>query len=127
MIVRGEGYCLGLGINLDVTLMGAYAEFLSGQLETDSYLDSTIDSAKEMRLAEIFDLCQQEAGVPPEEMKKEDRLVLIRLLKAHHAFDYQKAVPFISERLGVSRYTIYNYLKEVEEPVQGKPGPQVTG
>lgn len=127
MIVRGEGYCLGLGINLDVTLMGAYAEFLSGQLETDSYLDSTIDSAKEVRLAEIFDLCQQEAGVPPEEMKKEDRLVLIRLLKAHHAFDYQKAVPFISERLGVSRYTVYNYLKEVEKPVQGKPGPQVTG
>ena len=102
MIVRGEGYCLGLGINLDVT-------------------------AKEVRLAEIFDLCQQEAGVPPEEMKKEDRLVLIRLLKAHHAFDYQKAVPFISERLGVSRYTVYNYLKEVEKPVQGKPGPQVTG
>ena len=65
--------------------------------------------------------------ITPEEMKKEDRLVLIRLLKAHHAFDYQKAVPFISERLGVSRYTVYNYLKEVEEPVQGKPGPQITG
>ena len=81
-------------------------------------------------LATLLDLCRRlclAAGVPPEEMKKEDRLVLIRLLKAHHAFDYQKAVPFISERLGVSRYTVYNYLKEVEEPVQGKPGPQVTG
>lgn len=32
-------------------------------------------------------------------------------LPQEHAFDYQKAVPFISEKLGVSRYTIYNYLK----------------
>ena len=37
--------------------------------------------------------------------------MLIQLLQRQHAFDYQKAVPFISEKLGVSRYTIYNYLK----------------
>lgn len=115
MIVRGEGYCLGLGINVDLTVMSAYAEYLADQLEIDNYLDSTINSAKEVRLEEIFRSCQQELGIPPEKMHKEDRLTLVKLLRERHAFDYQKAVPYISEKLGVSRYTIYNYLKETEE------------
>ena len=115
MIVRGEGYCLGLGINVDLTVMSAYAEYLADQLEIDNYLDSTINSAKEVGLEEIFRSCQQELGIPPEKMHKEDRLALVKLLRERHAFDYQKAVPYISEKLGVSRYTIYNYLKEIEE------------
>ena len=115
MIVRGEGYCLGLGINLDITLMSEYASLLASQLETDSLLDRTIDSAKDMRLEEIFLSSLQELELSPDDMKKSDRLKLIRLLRERHAFDYQKAVPFISERLGVSRYTVYNDLKEAEK------------
>lgn len=115
MIIRGEGYCLGLGINLDITLPSAFAEYLHEQLTIDNYLDSAIASAKQVRLEEIFDACIEKLGVQPENMKKNDRLSLILLLKRQHAFDYQKAVPFISEKLGVSRYTIYNYLKTAEE------------
>ena len=111
MIVHGDGYCLGLGINRDVTQSSAYAEYLAEQLQIDNYLDSAFDSAKQVRLEEIFDSCLREIGVPPEQMKKADRVMLIQLLQRQHAFDYQKAVPFISEKLGVSRYTIYNYLK----------------
>ena len=48
-------------------------------------------------------------------MKKNDRIDLIRLLKEEHAFKYQKSVPFVSEKLGLSRYTIYNYLKSCDE------------
>ncbi len=115
MIVRGDGYCLGLGINLDITLSSTFAEYLHEQLSIDNYLDSAIDSAKQVRLEEIFDACVQEIGIPPEEMKKNDRISLIVLLKHQHAFDYQRAVPFISEKLGVSRYTVYNYLKVADE------------
>lgn len=119
MIVRGEGYCLGLGINLDITMSSAFAEYLHEQISIDNYLDSAIDSAKQVRLEEIFDACVQEIGIQPENMKKNDRISLVVLLKHQHAFDYQKAVPFISEKLGVSRYTIYNYLKIADELAQG--------
>ncbi len=111
MIVRGNDYCLGLGINMDITLSFAYAEYLSDQVSIDNYLQSAFDSARELRLEEIFDNCVKEIGISPEKMQKKDRVALVRLLYHQHAFDYQKSVPYISEKLGVSRYTIYNYLK----------------
>ena len=111
MIIHGDGYCLGLGINLDVTQSSAYAEYLAEQLRIDNYLETAFDSAKQGRLEEIFNSCIHTLGIPAGQMKKSDRIALIQLLQREHAFDYQRAVPFISEKLGVSRYTIYNYLK----------------
>ena len=121
MIVRGDDYCLGLGINLDITQSAAYAEYLADQLSIDNYLETAFDSARELRLEEIFDTCVQEMGIPLDEMQKKDRIMLVHLLQKQHAFDYQKSVPYISEKLGVSRYTIYNYLK-CEDPLSGIGG-----
>lgn len=120
MIVRGDGYCLGLGINLDVTRSSAYLEYLTEQLSIDNYLENAFDSAKQGRLEEIFNSCVQTLGIPTDKMKKADRIALVQLLQRQHAFDYQKAVPFISEKLGVSRYTIYNYLK-LGQPDEDRP------
>ena len=41
-----------------------------------------------------------------------DRIALVERLRQQNAFAFQKAVPFVSEKLGVSRYTIYKYLRE---------------
>jgi predicted transcriptional regulator YheO len=84
------------------------------QCSIENYLDTAIDSIKEGRLEEIFETCIGELGVAPEQMKKQQRLELVTLLSQHHAFDYQKAVPYVAGKLGVSRYTVYNYLKKVE-------------
>ncbi|MBC2576127.1 helix-turn-helix transcriptional regulator [Peptostreptococcus canis] len=48
-------------------------------------------------------------------MNKQDRLLLIKNLKKSGVFKIQKSVPYIAERLGVSRYTIYNYLNEIQK------------
>lgn len=48
-------------------------------------------------------------------MNKNDRLNLIKNLKTSGVFNIQKSVPYIAERLGVSRYTIYNYLNEIQK------------
>lgn len=47
-------------------------------------------------------------------MNKNDRINLIRNLKHAGVFKIQKSVPYVAEQLGVSRYTIYNYLNEIE-------------
>ena len=47
-------------------------------------------------------------------MNKNDRINLIRNLKHADVFKIQKSVPYVAEQLGVSRYTIYNYLNEIE-------------
>ena len=54
-------------------------------------------------------------GKPLESLSKTDRLKLVALLRQRSAFSYRKSVPYVAGRLGVSRYTVYKYLEELEE------------
>ena len=45
-------------------------------------------------------------------LNKGDRLKIIALLEQKAAFSFRKSVPYVSQRLGVSRYTVYKYLNE---------------
>ena len=51
---------------------------------------------------------------PAKTMNKAERLRLVKLLKEKNAFEFYKAVPYISNRMGVTRYTVYNYLNQLE-------------
>ena len=42
-----------------------------------------------------------------------DRMRIIQLLYERNVFQMQKAVPYVAERLNISRFTVYNYLKEL--------------
>ncbi|MFC8668666.1 transcriptional regulator [Streptomyces sp. NPDC057199] len=52
-------------------------------------------------------------GVPPHLMKKVHKLEVVRDLDQRGFFAIREAVDVIAQRLGVSRYTIYNYLNEL--------------
>ena len=54
-------------------------------------------------------------GKTPENMKKTDRMRIIRMLYKRRAFTYQKSVAIVAEQLNVSRYTVYKYMHEMEE------------
>ena len=87
--LRGEGYHYALGINYDVSV-------------DRSDLDA------------IFDACQAKLDKPMSQMRKGDRMALVALLKEKGIFHLQRSVPYVAERMGVSKYTIYNYLNELE-------------
>ena len=112
LMFHGKDFCLGLGINLDITLVSAYAEHLAEQITFDNYLDTVMDTARQGRLEDIFQSCVEELGVPLAELTRSDRIALVERLRQQNAFAFQKAVPFVFEKLGVSRYTIYKYLRE---------------
>ena len=59
--------------------------------------------------------CVSAVGKDPADMKKTDRMRVIRMLYKKRAFTYQKSVAIVSEQLGVSRYTVYKYMHELEE------------
>ena len=59
--------------------------------------------------------CLAMVGKPVNALNKADRLRLIGLLNNRKAFSFRKSVPFVSQRLGVSRYTVYKYLSELAE------------
>lgn len=51
--------------------------------------------------------------IPTAYMQKEDKLVIVERLKHKGIFDIKGSVEYVAERLGVTNFTIYNYLKEV--------------
>ena len=57
--------------------------------------------------------CLAALGKPADALGKADRLKLVAMLEQKNAFSYRKSVPFVSRRLGVSRYTVYKYLDEL--------------
>ncbi|MCE5209525.1 MAG: helix-turn-helix transcriptional regulator [Chloroflexi bacterium] len=114
---RGEGYYYCLGINYDFTILAETQVVLESMNMVGEELDIMVD---QNYLSQILDSILIQIGIPVEEMKKENRLEVIRLLKAQNAFSFQKSVPYVAERLKLSRYTIYSYIKELNSEESSK-------
>ena len=111
----GEDYNLALGINFDYSSLIYANRILVDLMSADADLKSAMWHSGDNRLGEIFDECLTAVGKPIFALNKADRLKIIALLNQRDAFSFRKSVPFISQRLGVSRYTIYKYLSELAE------------
>lgn len=46
-------------------------------------------------------------------MQKEDKLTFVRALEEKGVFDVRGALEYVAECLGVTSFTVYNYLKEI--------------
>lgn len=118
----GEGYNLALGINFDYSPL-AYAnrtlvELMNVQADLRSALWQEGDSKQ---LSQLFDQCMDVVGKPVSSLTKKDRLRVIALLEQNNAFSYRKAVPYVAQHLGVSRYTVYKYLGELASRTKTEP------
>lgn len=108
----GDGYNLALGIDYDFTSLVFANRILVDLMSADADLQSALSRGGDDRLAEIFDECLTAIGKPANALTKADRLKIIALLDQKAAFSFRKSVPYVSQRLGVSRYTVYKYLSE---------------
>lgn len=61
----------------------------------------------------ILDRAVAEQQVPVDLMRKEHKVAVVRLVKDRGFFLLRDAVEMIGNELGVSRFTIYNYLNEI--------------
>jgi predicted transcriptional regulator YheO len=53
---------------------------------------------------------ERELGAPLAALSREDKQRAVRLLDERGAFRLRKAVEDVADALGVSRFTVYNYL-----------------
>jgi hypothetical protein len=53
---------------------------------------------------------EAQLGAPLAELSREDKQRAVRLLDERGAFRLRKAVEEVADALGVSRFTVYNYL-----------------
>ena len=120
--LMGEGYNLALGINFDFTGLVYANRTLMGLMNADADLQSALWTGGEGQLGQIFDECVTALGKPVAELGKKDRMKLVALLDQKNAFTFRKSVPFVAQRLKVSRYTIYKYLGELAEAKAAEKG-----
>lgn len=111
----GEDYNLALGINFDYSSLVFANRILVDLMSADADLKSALWSEGDTQLDQIFEECLAAVGKPVSALVKADRMKIIALLRQKNAFSFRKAVPFVSQRLGVSRYTIYKYLGALED------------
>lgn len=71
---------------------------------------------------ELLEVLMKEAveqtGHPLEFLDKDDKAAVVRYLDNKGAFLIKKSVERVADFLGVSRFTIYNYLNEAQEEAQ---------
>lgn len=113
--VVGDGYHFALGINMDITDLVRAGQQLSEMTSTSGDLQQTLMQDARSQLEELLRACISAVGREPAEMKKTDRMRIIRMLYKKRAFTYQKSVAIVAERLCVSRYTVYKYMHEIEQ------------
>jgi hypothetical protein len=72
----------------------------------------------------MLDAAESELGVRTSEMSRSQKQQVVKELDERGAFLIKKSVEQVAERLGVSRFTIYNYLDQVNrESESGADGP----
>jgi len=109
----GEDYYYVLGINYDVTKLELMDSFIESFLSFDGDLFTTLNQKKENTMENLLDSCLSLTGADNRKLKKKERLALIRTLNEKNFFQMQKSVPSLSEKLNVSKYTIYKDLNEI--------------
>lgn len=62
-------------------------------------------------------------GVPVQLMRKKHKLAVVGDLKTNGLFEIRDGVPLAAEALQVSRFTIYNYLNELNGGPRGRVAP----
>jgi hypothetical protein len=67
-------------------------------------------------LAQLIEQGEAHVGRPLKEMTRTEKQQLVRYLDERGAFSLRKAVERVAETLGVSRFTVYNYLDSVRTP-----------
>jgi predicted transcriptional regulator YheO len=113
-----RGHVFGaLCINYDITdlrMLASALEDLAGSTRQTPQQVAFLDDVAEV-IAETIHEEELSLGRSIDRHDKHDRLEVIRGLEKRGVFSLQRSVPQVAEHLGVSRATLYAYLRDVRE------------
>jgi hypothetical protein len=104
---------LAVAIEADSAALGRAARLLAELAEPEAGMGPTddVDHLGDA-LDRFLSAAEASVGVPLEEMSRSQKQQVVRYLDDRGAFLITKAVEDVAARLGVTRFTIYNYLEE---------------
>lgn len=110
-----------LCINFEITPFVAVRETLGRLIATSDRGDivETFTDDIEETVQNLIAETLAEIGQGQPLLTREDKIDLIRRLADKGVFQVKKMVPFVADQLGLSRATIYNYLREVRGENRG--------
>jgi len=104
-------------INMDVSAIEQLQEFIR-DLAPDP-LRGDVGETHPQTLNDMLDAmiaeCEYRIGASAEEMTKDQRVDMVQMLDGRGAFQVRNSVTYVASRTGVTRKTIYNDLREIEE------------
>lgn len=114
IICKGKNYNYALCINYDCTNLEIARSIIEDITKTGSqHEENYYNYSWEKVYDEMFEKAVGLVGKPIPLMNKEDRMDVVKYLSENGAFVFQNGVVICAERMNVSRFTIYNYLKEL--------------
>ena len=114
VLCSGKNYNYALCINFDCTNLDLAHSIIEDIIKTNARQDDKLYKYSwEQIYDEIFETAVRLVGKPIPLMNKDDRISVVKYLFENGAFVFQKGLVICAEKLNVSRFTIYNYLKEL--------------
>lgn len=108
-----EDGVLGLGINFDYTAFEQAEQAMKSLTAISGFLYDDLRRNQPLQIDSLFQEAAQNFDTPVQQLDKAQRLALLQRLKSNHFFEQHKAIPYLAERLGISRHTVYKNLKEI--------------
>ena len=111
------GLNLAFCINYDCSnldqLHQSLSEFLA--VQTEDSINMNKGGVYAPIIEDALRECIQLVGKPVRLMTKKDRLQVLSYLESKGIMKMQKSVQAVAQYLGISRYTVYNYMNELNE------------
>ncbi|MER6144144.1 PAS domain-containing protein [Streptomyces sparsogenes] len=111
-------YVAAICLNLDVSLFASVARSIGNLVRTDDQeqpLTETLRARTADELRTVIEEFAAARGHTPRSLGSPAKKELVRSLKTRGFLQVKHSVPVVTELLGVSRATVYNYLRSPAE------------
>ncbi len=122
LIKDDRGQVIGcLCINLDLTAVEVSKKFLEeiSKIETEDSSENFSENVEDF-LKMIIQKSLATVDKPVSLLTREEKLKIVEYLKKNNVFNIKGAVDAVAKELNVSRYTIYNYIDEINASTGSK-------
>ncbi|MFC0522837.1 transcriptional regulator [Pontibacillus salicampi] len=103
--------CVNIDVSLLIQLGGEIQDFITfndQRVEKESFYTTVHDVVEDM-----IEHALQELNKTPAMLNKEEKIEVIRILEKKGTFLIKGSTEYLAKVLGVSKYTIYNYLQQI--------------
>jgi predicted transcriptional regulator YheO len=106
-------FCINFDITDYLNAMSVLDEFTTTADPNEDPRDETFATSLGETMASLMEESIRKLGKQPATMTREEKVKLVQSLEFQGAFMIRGAVEHVAKAMGVSKFTVYNYLKEV--------------